>query len=1162
MPVQLVANQETVAGYTLIERIGAGGYGEVWKVDAPGGLFKAMKFVFGRFDDVRASRELKALNRIKEVRHPFLVSLERIEVVDSQLIIVTELADMSLKDRFDQCRAEGLDGIPRQELLGYLRDAADALDFMREQHGLQHLDIKPENLLVVGGHVKVADFGLVKGLHDASVSMIGGLTPIYASPEVFDDKASEFSDQYSLAIVYQELLTGALPFPGRTPAQLAAQHLGSRPLLSALERGDQTVVARALAKKPINRYPTCGEMIGELLNPPAAPGSEIAPETHQAGPESRHGRPPSPGRGAGSQSPGDHSPVAAKTEAIRRSSDVRRATDSGSRPAQDRSVVDLDAVPLDDLVANVQPTVFIGIGGTGGLVLARLRRRIERRFGTLAAVPAIRMMTIDTDAKAIDALALGEHGSKWSDAECAAMPIRRSQEYRENSKKFLRWLSRRWLFNIPKSHQTEGIRPLGRLAFVDHAQAVFPKIRSAIEAATEPDALQATSETTGFQPDGGQPRVVVVTSISGGTGSGIALDVGFAVRALLGEMGLSDGVVCGVLAHSTAADAKSQELGAANAISFLAELRHFDDREQCYPGEDACGIPAADDYERAFDQTYLVSMGDGISERQYRDATDEVAEYLYLDVATPAGCFFDACRNNASQSVSFGTELRSFGIRRVSCRLDEAEQRGLGLIAGDLLRRWCGGSGHHAADAPPSGEPMGHKEIEQRAEKFAQSLGLAADQLVEQLLVFCEQELEDDLESFARRLALQHGQPSAETGAVKGPNDDVFAAIDELLGSRKQTERLRARRSHLELILANYAGGLSAKLVDSIRVWLFQLADNPRASFQATLHAASWFQDTVHNIAAEAQENLFAARKILTQFEREATGPKAKDQNKKPAKSWLNFGRRAASDEATQAPLADYVEIRFRTSALELVIQTYERIRSELASTSDEIAKARRYLVGLQSEFDVNQKRLGRDDRAESLEPLDRFSTLVQGALADSLDELIDELDAKLRASWSERHGGFSRALVEKPDLLKQLPEWIREQAAVGIHRRLAAIDVAARYFDVFTTEAQAADGIQSAVNDSQPQLLTDVGGARRVLATIPACDSADQLRALVHDQVTPTPSVLIEAERDIVVCQESEQSSLDEIIRLLADERPHCAKLAERVHTRIDVTWSPVEGS
>src|SRR5215475_13774978 len=263
MPVRIEANAEPIAGYKLIERLGGGGFGEVWRAEAPGGLQKAIKFVFGDLhsaddaDGARATQELKALSRVKSVHHPYILSLERYDISDGQLIIVMELADRTLWDRFKECRHSGLPGIPREELLPYMIETAEGLDLMNIQFQLQHLDIKPQNLFLVFNHIKVADFGLVKDLEGMRAEITGGVTPVYAAPETFDGWLSRYSDQYSLAIVYQELLTGQRPYSGTTMRQLVMQHIQGEPDLSSLSLSDRAVVAKTLGKNPDLRYASC-----------------------------------------------------------------------------------------------------------------------------------------------------------------------------------------------------------------------------------------------------------------------------------------------------------------------------------------------------------------------------------------------------------------------------------------------------------------------------------------------------------------------------------------------------------------------------------------------------------------------------------------------------------------------------------------------------------------------------------------------------------------------------------------------------------------------------------------------------------------------------------------------------------------------------------------
>src|SRR5437660_1178473 len=215
MPLEVACHAEVIPGYRLIERLGQGGFGEVWKAEAPGGLLKAIKIIHGSLSDsgldaTQLNQELKALHRVKTVRHPYILSLDRFDIVEGRLIIVTELADRTLFDCFQECRAEGLPGIPRDELMRYMEEAAEALDLMNLQFNLQHLDIKPQNLFLLYNHVKVADFGLVKDLEGMFAKITSGVTATYAAPETFEGVVSRYCDQYNLAIAFQELLTGQL----------------------------------------------------------------------------------------------------------------------------------------------------------------------------------------------------------------------------------------------------------------------------------------------------------------------------------------------------------------------------------------------------------------------------------------------------------------------------------------------------------------------------------------------------------------------------------------------------------------------------------------------------------------------------------------------------------------------------------------------------------------------------------------------------------------------------------------------------------------------------------------------------------------------------------------------------------------------------------------
>ncbi|XZE19673.1 protein kinase domain-containing protein [Pirellulaceae bacterium SH449] len=566
LAAKLQSGFEPIPGYFLRDRLGSGGYGEVWSADAPGGLKKAIKFVYGNIEGDRASSELKSLQRIRQVNHPFILSLERIEIIEGQLIIVSELAQCSLHDRYAEFRKKQIVGIPRDRLLTYLADAADGLDFLCQKHDLQHLDVKPGNLLLLSDRIKVADFGLVKDLQSATQSMLAGMTPTYAAPEMFDGRPGRFSDQYSLAILYQEMLTGELPFRGRTTAQLANEHLNRAPDLNSLPASDRAVVAKALAKRPQQRYSDCRELINALIEAPRHEQSK--------GDDLVQVRGWSPNTGSTSKVPKQSAHRRTST-ARRISMDMRSPSQAGLHAMASRNAEQTrkpeSRVELSELVreqghgaqgASKSVDLIIGIGGKGNEVLSYLHSLDTK---TTSKDKSYAFLAIDTDHSALESLVDRSRETYLDYGSIIHIPIKSPHYYRSETEPFAQ-LSRRWVYNIPRSQLTDGVRPLGMLALLDHARFCQDKIVAKIEDIFE----AAMNDKTSVK----KLRIQIVASASGGTGSAIASEVGFMARHIAESLDFPVEISLTLMCASPNPLANA-DLSSASAIGCLLEINHY-----------------------------------------------------------------------------------------------------------------------------------------------------------------------------------------------------------------------------------------------------------------------------------------------------------------------------------------------------------------------------------------------------------------------------------------------------------------------------------------------------------------------------------------------------------------------------------------------------------
>jgi serine/threonine protein kinase/tetratricopeptide (TPR) repeat protein len=323
----LRSGDEPIPGYRLEVLLGRGGFGEVWRATAPGGTHAALKFI--NLSGKHGVKEYRAIQRVKEIRHANLLPINAFWMLDDRggviedarlaasatavasrtvsrlhaadpttfsvrptaLVVAMLLGDKSLYDRLEECRAAdgSPGGIPPDELLDQMEDAAKGIDFLNSARhdlgegpvALQHCDIKPQNLLLVGTSVLVCDFGLARVLGDqaAAQSTTGAAgSPAYMAPEcIRDQRPSHATDQYSLAITYYELRTGRLPFDAETYVGVMDVHLKGLLDLSRLPAAEQAVIRRATEMDPKNRFPSALALVRALRK--AVTGETVAGST-------------------------------------------------------------------------------------------------------------------------------------------------------------------------------------------------------------------------------------------------------------------------------------------------------------------------------------------------------------------------------------------------------------------------------------------------------------------------------------------------------------------------------------------------------------------------------------------------------------------------------------------------------------------------------------------------------------------------------------------------------------------------------------------------------------------------------------------------------------------------------------------------------------------
>jgi hypothetical protein len=760
----MAAPPNTIQGYKLLKHLGTGYFGGVWKAEAPDGNLRAIKFVTcdgqapegGKTNPTE--NDFKALTQLKTIRFPRILAPERLLLLDNQLVIVMELASKNLWDRYKECRSQGLPGIPAEELRCYMEETAQAIDLMNEQYQLPHWDLKPRNILLQDNHVKIVDFGQVQDLQGIVGPAKGGMNPVYGAPEILDGKPGPHSDQYSLAVIYYELLTGQRLFPVTTLYQLITQHLHAQPDPSALPPADHSVLRRALAKKPDLRFPNCKEFV-RALSTREKSSPTVGLDKPVAGPATAV--PPSPispgGKTAGYGDGGE-----------------------GLKPSPARSIKPAPALPpIQEIEGEgvLVPALVIGVGRSAVAPLHRLRAALFARFGPLEHLPHIRWLFLDTDPAGITAAQEGPPGTALAGQDVFHCRLNITDNYVKGTSQAVpiaSWLNPLMLYRIPRAGLTGGVRALGRLAFMDHYAKIVQRLKEELKTCTHPNILPAIAQKTRLGVRGNRPRVYIVANLAGGTGGGMFLDLAYLTRDLLRQLGYVHPEIIGLLFVPAGDNRLDKPPLLCNTFAALTELKHFSSPGVSFQADYGDPEGTLSDREPPFQQCFLLPASAEASKDRVPQPSELAGGFLFANLITPLGRTSEASRVPGKDAKPTSLAFHSFGMFRFSWPRRTFIQQAGRRLCRQLVEHWMAG-------VQPNSEEIRAWLTEQWSRR-----GLEPKTLTTRLKSACQQAFQKDpdevLAAFGQQL---QAQISAGQKLDRAAAEQVLIHLEQLAGRPK-----------------------------------------------------------------------------------------------------------------------------------------------------------------------------------------------------------------------------------------------------------------------------------------------------------------------------------------------------------------------------------------
>lgn len=355
-------------------------------------------------------------------------------------------------------------------------------------------------------------------------------------------------------------------------------------------------------------------------------------------------------------------------------------------------------------MANVEeksmvPTILVGIGGTGTEVLARVRRLVEETYGNLNNFPIISFLIIDTDRdyKINNPQAGGtpfkDNEKYW--AKVGGKQVREMVSEMENYPWINSWFPRELERNITSLEAGAGqIRACGRFALFCNYHSIRDKFNDAKNRIKGRENFML--EKHGVKVNTNAINVFVTGSLSGGTGSGMLIDIGYCIRHWLHGEG-SPLITAIVPTPEAFAGISVGDRVLANGYAALMELNYFSDGRTEYVQQFSSGLTDEIRHKLApFDFTYLVGTKNGESDFKLENIREMIAQNIFLDLTSDFSPHKRSIRDNIKAAWAqadpggrgYSKQFMSFGLSTVEIPIAHIRSSLCYRLATDLINWW------------------------------------------------------------------------------------------------------------------------------------------------------------------------------------------------------------------------------------------------------------------------------------------------------------------------------------------------------------------------------------------------------------------------------------------------------------------------------------------